>query len=306
MLKRWLVILGKLLLCGLAFSVGMIVGGLVASLLRLQPPSMPQGVDSSTAVVYLFLESPILALALALVARGLSGGFITRTLILSFFTWIAYTLNTVIEAAVFTTTSAPSSSLFTLVSFLVPSLFCAAAVAFLFHTGEDHRSLAAICTTFFNRRSAGAWVWRLAAASVAFIPIYILFGSLVYPITGEYYRQEMLGLRAAEWDQILPVLFVRSILFVLACLPIIVTWRGTRRSLFLSLGFALFVLVGLLYMLAAYWMPPMVRVPHSLEIMADSFVYAGVLVALLAGGDTSAGQEQRDTVINCAGFRWSL
>jgi hypothetical protein len=53
--------------------------------------------------------------------------------------------------------------------------------------------------------------------------------------------------------------------------------------LFLRLGFALFVLVGLLYMIAADWMPISVRLPHTLEILADEFAYAGVLVALLKG-----------------------
>jgi hypothetical protein len=35
----------------------------------------------------------------------------------------------------------------------------------------------------------------------------------------EYYRQELVGLTAPGWDQILPVLFVRSVLFLAASLP---------------------------------------------------------------------------------------
>jgi hypothetical protein len=57
-------------------------------------------------------------------------------------------------------------------------------------------------------------------------------------------------------------------------------------SLFYSLGFALFVLVGLLYMLGAYYMPLEVRLPHTLEILVDSFAYAGVLVILLVKSDS--------------------
>ena len=48
----------------------------------------------------------------------------------------------------------------------------------------------------------------------------------------------------------------------------------------MRLGLALFILVGLVYMVSAYWMPFSVRVPHSVEFMADEFVYAGVLTAL--------------------------
>lgn len=40
-------------------------------------------------------------------------------------------------------------------------------------------------------------------------------------------------------------------------------------------------------------MPLSIRVPHALEIMADEFVYAGVLVALLVKGAVSIRREQR-------------
>ena len=80
------------------------------------------------------------------------------------------------------------------------------------------------------------------------------------------------------------VLLVRSILFLLASLPIVVLWQRSNRELLLNLGFALFVLVGFLYMLGAYYMPLEIRVPHTLEILASSFAYSGLLVVLLASG----------------------
>jgi hypothetical protein len=72
-------------------------------------------------------------------------------------------------------------------------------------------------------------------------------------------------------------------------------WQRSKRSLFLSLGFALFVLVGFLYMLGAYYMPLAVRVPHTLEILADSFTHAGLLVVLLANGKLAVGSERGQT-----------
>lgn len=75
-LKHLLINLGKLLLCGLAFSVGAIIGGTVATSLGLQPPQLPEGLDPTTAMRNLLLTSPLPALALALVARGLTGGFL--------------------------------------------------------------------------------------------------------------------------------------------------------------------------------------------------------------------------------------
>jgi len=280
-IKQLFVYLGKLLLCSLVFILGAVSGGMVAMLLGLQQPPTPEGVDSSLAFLLLLLESPVMALALALVARGLGGGLLPRAITLSFFTWVVYTLNTTIESLAFTSTTV-EGALFTTVSFLLPSIFCATAVAWLFPPVEKKSSLATMAREFFSGRTAGAWVWRVAVAAVVFVPIYLVFGSLVAPLTAQYFQESMYGLRLPSQEEILLVLVMRSGLFLLACLPIIITWRRSRWSLFLNLGFALFVLVGFLYMLGAYYMPLAVRVPHTLEILADSFTHAGLLVALLA------------------------
>ena len=296
-MRAGLVALGKLVLAGAAFSIGMIAGGMLATLLQLPPPAIPQGMDTAAALRNFVLESPLLALALALLARDLGGRFVTRALVLSFLTWIAYTVNTQLEASIFTTMA--SGLAFSLVDFAVPSLFCGAAVAFLFPYGGETASFAAAAREFFARRTAGAWVWRLAVAALAFMPIYWFFGTLVVPFTGVYYQQNQFGLTMPGLDQILAVLFIRSLLFLAACLPVLILWWGTNRGLFASLGFALFVLVGLLYMLGAEWMPVAVRLPHTLEILVDEFVYAGVLVWLLRK-ESPVAQPSRSAVRRAA------
>jgi hypothetical protein len=285
-LKRLLIDLGKLLGCGIVFAVGVILGGMGATLLRLTPPPMPEGMDPAIAAAVLMLEGPLFALALALIARGLAGSFLTRTLVLSLPAWIAYTVNTQLEAAIFSTFG--GGFWFSIVDFLVPSVLCSAAVAFLFPPAEKGAGLIESFKFFFSHRTATAWLWRLGIAAVAFMPIYYFFGLLVVPFTAEYYQQNMYGLQMPRLDQLLVVLFTRSALFLVACLPVIVLWRKSKTSLFLRLGLALFVLVGLLYMLAAYWMPVSVRLPHTLEILADEFVYAGALTLLLSPDRSTA------------------
>jgi hypothetical protein len=279
--KTVLIYLGKLIVCGVVFSIGVIVGGMIATLMGLSTAPMPENINVSNATMYLFLTSPLLALALVFLARGMAGNFLTRALILSFLAWIAYTVNTQLEAAIFT--SMASGFGFSLITFLPACLLSGAAVAWLFPTDNPGTSFIVASKTFFAQRHPVAWTWRLAIATVAFMPIYWVFGLIVVPFTGDYYRQSMYGLQMPTLDKILTVLAIRSVLFLLACLPIIVAWQKSSRSLFLRLGFALFVLVGLLYMIAADWMPISVRLPHTLEILADEFAYAGVLVALLKG-----------------------
>jgi hypothetical protein len=143
---------------------------------------------------------------------------------------------------------------------------------------------------YFRQRTRSARVWRLLLAALIFMPIYYLFGLLVAPFVNEYYRQGEFGLALPTLATLLPVLFVRSVLFLMACLPVLVAWRGTNRTRWFSLGFALFVCVGLLNLLAAHWIPPWVRAIHLVEILADSFVYAGALVWLLTHSRTSQQQ----------------
>jgi hypothetical protein len=283
--------LGKLLICSIAFFIGMILGAIVAQMLRLPIPAMPVGTDASTVILYALLTSPVIAFALAILARGLTGSFITRTLVLSFLTWIAYTVNTQLDAWLYMPDSVSLG--YMLVDSLVSSMMCGAMVAWLFPSDKKSEGVIATVKKFSSSKSAGAWAWRLALATVAFMPIYYFFGLLVYPFTGEYYRQNMLGLRLVGLELIIPILFVRSLLFLLACLPTIALWQKSARSLFIRLGLALFILVGFVSLVSAYWMPLGVRVPHSLEIMADEFVYAGVLAALLAKGTLSIRREQR-------------
>jgi len=278
--KRVLSYLWKVPVCGLAFVLGSIIGSMVATAIGLQSPTIPEGTEAGTLLLLQVLVSPILALALSFVSRGIQGRFVTRWLILSFLIWVAYGVNTLLEAAIFTTLEA--ASLFTAVMWLFGSFTCGALVASLFPPKPKPEGFAANLKAFFAHRDVREWAWRLPVASVAFMPIYLFFGRLVVPFTYEYYRQGLLELATPGWGQILPVLFVRSVLFLVVSLPIIITWQESRRCLFLSLGFAMFVLVGGLGLMLAYWLPLSLRLIHGLEILADSLVYAWVLVVLLA------------------------
>jgi hypothetical protein len=279
-IKRALINLGKLILCGLAYALGTAIGGALAVLLKLPAPTPLPGVDTQLAGLYLMLATPLLALALAVVTPGLAGGFVARTLVLSFFLWVASSVNTQLEATI--VSSYATGFWFSVVSSLVASLFCGATTALLFPTTHKGQGLFAAGKAFFARREVAAWAWRLPLAAVAFMPIYYVFGLMVLPFTGEYYRQSMFGLVMPTLDQLLPILFVRSVLFLAACLPVLVLWEKPERSLFWRLGLALFLLVGLVYMLISTWLPLKVRVPHTLEMLADEFVYAWVLTVLLS------------------------
>jgi hypothetical protein len=280
--------LWKLPLCGLAFYVGIILGGGAATLLNLPVPEVPPGVDPATLSWYLVPVSLILALTLSFISRSLSGGFVTRWLILASLVWIVYALNNYLEASIFSTFAAASR--FMLVVFLAASIVGGAAAALLFAPEAPGTNFAANLRAFGDQYAVQAWLWRSLAALAAFPAIYLFFGSLIAPFVIDYYRQQSLGLVLPSWAQMIPMQFLRSLLFLLACLPVLIAWQKSRRSLLLNLSWALFVLVGLLNLMQAIWLPASLRLIHILEIRADSFVYAWALVMLFRRSATTASQ----------------
>lgn len=268
---------GVAVLGGLAFYVGMIVGSMVAPMLGLPLPPMPSGVSTNQLLLLTLLTSILLAGALGFLSLHLSGGFLSRWLVLALLTWIAYGVNTYLEAAIFTNMAGPAI----IVMYLFSSLFCAAVMAAFLHPQEKGETFLAQAKSFFAGRTSLEWTWRLVLSFLAFPFAYILFGLMVKPFTYEFYAQQQMGLKAPGWEQIIPVLALRSLLFLLAILPVLITWKGSQVRLFVTLGFVLFLLVGGLSLLQAIWYPPVVRIAHSLEILADSFVHAGVVVYLL-------------------------
>lgn len=276
---RTLLTVGKIILGSLAFVGGTLLGGIIAGSLGMAAPALPAGTDVATLGQYQLLVGLVLVGTLAVLSRRLRGRFFIRWCVLVCLSWIAYSLNTYLEAAIFTSYDAASP--YTLVMQLVSLALCSAVVAWLFPPEQIDVALRAELRTFIAHFSPAQWAWRLVAAVIAFPVIYVVFGWLARPFIIEYYTQQMAGLVAPGWAQILPTLLLRSLLFLLGCLPVLIMWRGSSLRLFIVLGSALFIFVGGLYMLQSYWYPVTMRVVHSLEILADSLVYAGVLVALL-------------------------
>ena len=279
MFKNSFTNLWKLSLCAFSFYGGTMLGGMAASMLGLPAPEMPAGAGQMVLGQVLLLISLILAGTLALLSRNLSGGFVGRWLAISLLVWIAYGVNNVLEGAIFTTMSA--ASLFTVVLYIIASLLCGAAAAWLFPPGHKGDISFSSVENFFARHTPISWTWRFLAAWLTFPLVYLSFGRLIAPLVMPFYEQGLFDLTLPTWGEILPVLFLRSLLFLIACLPVLILLPSSPRHMFWMLGLTLFLLVGGLSMLQAYWLPTELRLIHSLEILADELVYAGILVLLI-------------------------
>jgi hypothetical protein len=262
-------LVGKILLCTLSLLIATIVGGALATALSLRPPVMAWDTSLRIAIPWMALGSLVLVAGMVPLAAGLGGRFSLRYLALGVLLYVANAVNQTIELTIFSTMG---GSAFVLTQLLITLAAAAAALAWLF--GAEQPALGR------PHLSAASWGWRVLVAWLAFPVIYFFFGMFVGPFVIEYYKSGAMGLRIPTIDVILRTQLLRSLLFLGASLPVIWLWTGSRRRLIFALGLAHAVIVGLYGLSQAYFMPAIMRVLHSVEIVADSFAYAFVLTWL--------------------------
>jgi hypothetical protein len=273
----------KLPLCGLVYFIAMAVSGGLLDRLGFETPALPKGTDPGAIALWFVAGSMLLAFVLSFVAGRLRANWLMRWLILAELVWTFAALGMVIESVFFMNTDAVASiinAVYTLLSFLLPSLILALMTALLFPPEQPSKPCLQSLKGFFAGRSLLDWAWRLLLAVAAYPMVYFAFGLLVKPLVGEYYTQGMVELILPTWGQLIPLQLARSLLFLTASLPVIAWWRGSRRSLWVALGMAVFVLTAFMAVITSYWFPWQMRLFHGLELLADGLVYAGVLAVL--------------------------
>lgn len=291
----------KLPLCGMTFFVGMALGGAALAELGFQSPPPPAGTDARTIAVWFFLGSMLIAFTLSFVSKNLSANWFVRWVVLTELIWIVAVVSMVLESFFFMTTGAVStisSGLYTLLSFFTPTIFLAGMITFLFRPEPPTQKWIKGLSSYFSTFKLADLSWRSLAAFLAFPLIYITFGLLVAPFIRDYYILGVNELKIPTWDHLITLQFLRSCLFLLACLPVVILWRGSRRGLTSALGISLFVLTAFMAVITSYWFPWQMRIIHGLELLADALIYAGVLAALLGK------KKSLDTITNQAGIRY--
>src|SRR5882724_5729300 len=258
---------GNILLSTLILAIATMLAGAVVSALPLSPPvSLP---GTSPSLPSMLLGSLVLVIGVVPIASGLGGRFATRWLALGLMLYLATGVNTVVELSIFGT---EGGRRYLLVFYFL--CFVATAVALAGQYGSQQSALK------LPHLGTGQWLWRIAVAWLSFPVVYFLFGLCVAPFVIPIYQAGVVGLHIPPLDVIMRTQLLRSFLFLASSLPVILLWTGSRRRLILALGWAHTAMVGLYGLSQASFMPPVLRVLHSLEIAADSFVYAFILVWL--------------------------
>ena len=272
----------------LVLVVAQMLGGPLVMALGLEMPRVPAEISPGLQLFLLLPAGLAMALAMALIADGLSGPGRQRWLLLAGFVWVVHGVGTALESAIFSTLGGEwAAALLPLLPAVLGSL--AAVRLFPAPAGEGFGQRLG---ELFAGWSAGRLVARLALAVAAFPFFYFLFGMLIAPIvTPHYARLDFLVI--PPMPTILAVLFTRSAMFLLVSLPLIIAWGRSRGRLLLALGYGHFATVGFVGLIQAPFFPAVLRWTHGVEILADSVCYAAALVWLFRPRRGTAGSEQR-------------
>ena len=265
---------GKVVLCVVAYLLGITITGIVAGAFKLPSPAPPPGSTVQGLFYASIVGTLLLASGLTPLAMRLGGSRWTRFGALWLMIYVAVSVNTVIEAKFFSDIITVSIAVMCLHQ-LLPCVLLAGALALLF-TPTD-------APVLFPTLSPAQWAWRVLVAWAAFPIIYIAFGMCVGPFVVPEYLKGTAGLKLPTMATILRTQYlIRSPLFLISSLPIVALWTGSRKHLLIAFGIAEAMMVGVHGLVEAYWLPTLLRVLHSIEITFDSFAYVAVLTWLFA------------------------
>ena len=278
---HWTGVVWKSLAIALGYVVGTMIIGVVVDALRLPLPAIASRLDPQEALVSTFVAGIVYGLVMGALSLHLPVPTWQRfTLLFA----LAYGLNSVLnglEAVFFSTYVAPDQFITLLVVGLA-QLAPAGLAALLFPPSAVSTRLGALARATLAARSPLAWTWRILAAGVLFVPVYLFFGMLIAPIVVPYYTEAAgTGLVIPGFGVMLPLEVVRGVLFILILFPLVAVFRGSRRRLWLWLGLVIAAFIGWAPLLGGSFLPPTLRLVHGLEITADSFVHAALIAWLL-------------------------
>ena len=239
---------------------------------------MPQQADEATAIYYLFAGSLLLSSGFYFLTKNIAGSRMVKFLIIFLFIFIGFGIGVSIESSIYS--DIESYNLVIIILFL-PILLFSIVSSLIYEPKQVSESFTTNLLNFFKNHPKGKWIWKFILAIISFPIIYFFFGILVSPIVTTYYNELVKGLFLPKPQTIIFIQLIRSTLFLLTTIPIIINWTSSKTQLILALGFAHFVMVFAYDFYLAIVMPIELVLIHGIEILFDSFVYSWVLIKIL-------------------------
>ena len=274
----------RLLLCWFVFIAALFLSGAVGAALHLHAQSL-HGASVQSMLLAQLGAGLVLVFGLWPLARSLAAPAVARAASFVAFLFLAFGVNGIIEALRFT--NFLDAGIGTAVLFYIfVALFLGITVGLCFGTAGQPAG--------FLHRSWPAFMWRIGAAWLSWPAVYFFFGMCIAPIVTPYYQAGIAGLRIPPLNVVIETQILRSVFFLVATLPFIALWKGSRRNLWLALGIAHAFTVGLYGIAGGASLPPILRTVHGIEMTCDAFAYAGILVLLFASANEEATERKEE------------
>ncbi len=196
--------------------------------------------------------------------------------------FIIQMFNNLLEALFFTQVFSSTRGFLEAVCLSMFTVAVEASMAGILFTSEGGKlKLSTSLHSYFDRKSFSSWSWRIAAASLAYFPVYLFFGMLVSPFVIPYYMDPSLGLRLPPFTVIVPFEFLRGFLYVISLLPVLASIKRDRKTLYLAVASLLYVAGAFIPLILEHSLPLAIVPVHCVELLADSLVYGWIVTRLL-------------------------
>ncbi len=278
-LKKVLIDFGKGIISGIALIIGLMIGGIITNILNIPMPALPAQAKMEILMPLILLTGILLAIILGKVFQKLYYKYWQRLIGIFLCFYLGYYLLNTLDGMLYYPLGNMQSAI---LSNIFPSLAFSAIVALLWKSKTDIKDINPMIDYFSTRKPIN-WLWRIFLACIIYPAIYYLIGLIVSIFTLHYYQDSSLnlGLVLPKIHDIIIFQFIRGPLFLISALTIIIPWRKSKISLFISLGLVIFIQISSTMIIQGYWLPLGLRIPHSLELLIDSFLQSFIYVILL-------------------------
>jgi len=263
-LRILLLNVGRVILLTFVFASGLIISRILLYSLGVIIPRMPQQANESTAAYYLFFGSLILTAGLFLLIKRINGTKFIRFCIIFLFMFIGFGICVSIESSIYSDIETYNLIILVL---LLPILLFSLIGSLIDKSQPTSKSFKTNAINFFKKHSLLQWSWKFLLAIISFPLVYFIFGIIVSPFVTEYYEEIVEWLYIPKPGTIIIVQLVRSTLFLLITIPVILYWTAKRNQFILALGLAHFVMVFAYDIVLAIEMPVKLVLIHGIEIL---------------------------------------
>jgi len=279
--RSWAVSAFRFLAGGVAFAIIRVGNIMLLSMLKI--PTMNVNLSNELTGVAFGLdlvEGILISAVLSVLAARLPYRPLVRFLAVFVpFFWV-YAGGNTLELMFFSTYTAPAV-INTWIDSLVELLVLSGVFVWLLPAAEKYRSLPSLAV-ILGKRSLWSWIWRALLIAALYVPTYLTFGSLIYPLVKPYYTNPAYGLNLTtpSLGPFIVLELVRGLLYVVTLLPVLAVTRGSRWQTFLYV----FVFTGLFngwQLVANLTWPAQLRLAHTAEITGDVLVQSLLFCWLL-------------------------